>query len=361
MGMSHHSWPLTIRIIVFSCLIGVGAGVLGTALTTNYLSDYALQLSEVTQPIRLTQERPRALPKNYEDALVLLDDRALPTVGSLFSQASLGETGVSRSSSHIPVVMLTSDGWAIASKGAIGDLVHWQMHQCEIDQVVHEPRFGFEFIHCATSNAPVVNIADGYDIQLGDQLFVVSSSDDVLYTRVRTVVWGEAVASSDFPTRRILLTDAVPADVGSAVFNLYSELVGITIETDNGVVVLPFEHVSGAFKQVLESSTVITYPSLGVHGIDLARTVGVDKTISGSVHTGVMLYGARAIERGSSAQLAGLNVGDLILSVDGVVLNEAVSLDDLLAGYSAGDTASIGIERDGVQQELSVTLGELKL
>lgn len=358
MDMKNHSWPHTIRIIIFSCLIGGAAGVLGTALTTSYLSQYALSLGEVTQNLGLSQARPRTLPQSYLDALEKLEDQSLPAVGSLFTRANIPPSGVSVSESSATVVGLTSDGWSLSTDGRVGDMMHFGGQTCEVDEVREEPMLGLKFLHCAISNASVVDIAGGYGIQTGDQLFIVAHDTDIIFTQARNVVWGEAVRGSDEPSRRIVLTDHTLVNSGAAVFNVYGELVGIVETQEGGLHVIPFEHLSGAFRQVLESTQTITYPALGVRGIDLSRAVGVSEELSDGAHAGFVLYGSRAVASGSAAQKAGLVTGDVLLSVEGVMIDGTNALDDLIANYAVGDEIQIEFEREGTRQEITVTLGE---
>jgi hypothetical protein len=353
----NRSWPNTIRIIVFSCLIGGAAGVVGTALTTSYLSEYALQLGQLTQPLRVTQERPRALPESYEEALERLEDRALSAVGQSFKGSLVEEYGVSLNDASSSVIALTSDGWGLSIAGRIGDMAVWGTHICEIDEIIVEPMFGFQFVHCATSSVPVVDIAGGYGVSAGDQLFVVTSQQAFTFTYATSIVWGDSVRSSDVPSRRILLADE-GAQLGSAVFNVFGELVGVVDENSEVIV---FEHLSGAFNQVLQGAAIISYPALGVRGVDLARSAAVSEEVSQGLHAGFVLYGTRAVEWGSAGFDAGLLVKDIVLSVDGVSINRDVSMDDLIANYAPGDQIQIEIDRGGSRQEVSVTLGELEI
>ncbi|MBI4435639.1 PDZ domain-containing protein [Candidatus Uhrbacteria bacterium] len=357
--MTNHSWPQTIRIIVFSCLIGGAAGVLGTALTTSYLSDYAAQLGEVRQTLGLTQTRPRTLPQSYVDALERLEERSLPAVGSLFAASSVGEAGVSIFDSSVPVITLTSDGWMLAESGRLGDIVRFGAQECEVDDVVVEPLLGYVFLHCATSNMSVVDIVGGYGLAAGDQVFVAAQGHEVVFTQAREVVWGDGVRSSDIPSRRIRLTDV--AQDGAVVFNVFGEFIGVTQSGEEGMEVVPFEQLAGAFRQVLESVDSITYPSLGVRGIDLAHSAGVDEELSGGHQVGFLLYSPRAVAYGSAGYKAGLLVGDVLLSIDGVTINGTNALDDLLTSYSASDEIQIEIERNGDRQTVTVTLGELEI
>lgn len=358
MDMKNHSWPHTIRIILFSCLIGGAAGVLGTALTTAYLSEYAVELGEVTQNLGLSVPRPRTVPETYGQTLDVLQERALPSVGSLFAASSISETGISATQAQASVMALTSDGWILSESGRVGDVIAFAGQTCEVDDVFVEPMFGFVFLHCASNNRPVVDIASGYGIRAGDQLFVVTG-EEVIFTQARAVVWGETVRSSDIPSRRILLVDT--AKSGSAVFNVFGEFIGVTSQGAQTVEVIPFEYLQGAFRQVLESTKQITYPSLGVRGIDLSRAVGVDEELTDGRNEGFLLYGPRAVAYASAAADADLQMGDIIVSVEGVSVNSEYALDDLLAYYSVGDQVRIEIDRDEERQEVTVTLGELQL
>ena len=361
MGMKIASWPHIFSLILLSLVVGLGAGIIGTALTTDYLSEYAFGLSRLTEPLRLTQELPRVIPKNYEDALSLLEERALPAVGSLFEQAQITETGVPFSFSHTPAIALTSDGWLLTSQAVLGDIVQWQTQQCEIDKRINEPLTGFVFAHCQTNNVPVVNFGSGYDVAVGDQLFIVSAAGAVNVTSVSSVTWGaQSVESSDIPLRRIHVLSTSAFEHGSAVFNLFGDLVGVVSVVEDVTEIIPFEHFSAAFRQVLLPNELITHPALGLRGIDLARTVGVSPELSRGLRQGFLLYGVQTPEVAGVTPSRELLKGDIILAVEGVVIDTLISLDDLLVSYTVGDEVHLTIDREGVQQEVTVVLGELK-
>jgi hypothetical protein len=353
--MTNHSWPQTIRLILFSALIGGAAGVLTTALTTDALSQYALELGELTAPMRVTQERPRALPKSYEDSLARLEERALGAVGRLYRSVPSSAEGISVFASDTPIVLLTSDGWGLSASGAVGDTAVWGAFSCQVDQIVPEPMSAFVFVHCPTTSVPVVDIGSGYHLSAGDQLFLASGVGDVVFTQARAVVWGEAVRSSDTPSRRIELSTQGSALAGAAAFNVFGELVGFVTPGGEGIV--PFEYLAGAFRQVLEADGAIVYPRLGVTAVDLFRAVGVSTEVSRGLHAGATLWGARAVEKGSPASQAGLMVGDILLSIEGETINGNAALDDLVAKYAPGDEIRIEIDRAGARQEVAVILG----
>ena len=61
---------------------------------------------------------------------------------------------------------------------------------------------------------------------------------------------------------------------------------------------------------------------------------------------------------GSAAEAAGIQSGDLILAVDGTEVSSTDDLSSLINAYNAGDQATLTIQRDGEQLELTVTFGE---
>ncbi len=71
--------------------------------------------------------------------------------------------------------------------------------------------------------------------------------------------------------------------------------------------------------------------------------------------------GALVVEvmEGSGASAAGLQFGDLITAVNGVVIPDAQALRETLAGLSPGDTVTLTVHRgEGEPREVEATLGE---
>jgi membrane-associated protease RseP (regulator of RpoE activity) len=64
------------------------------------------------------------------------------------------------------------------------------------------------------------------------------------------------------------------------------------------------------------------------------------------------------VEAGSPAALAGLRVGDVLLSIDGEAVKSSWSLRDVIAPRQAGEVVSLEVIRDGSRQKLQATLAE---
>jgi serine protease Do len=63
------------------------------------------------------------------------------------------------------------------------------------------------------------------------------------------------------------------------------------------------------------------------------------------------------VAEGSPAQIAGLQVGDMIISLNGEPIKTGPQLSQILAGLPAGARANLLIARNGKRQNVTVILG----
>ena len=71
-------------------------------------------------------------------------------------------------------------------------------------------------------------------------------------------------------------------------------------------------------------------------------------------------YGVYIIEvnAGSGAEAAGLQAGDMFVSVDNTVVSSTAELTDIISQHQVGDVLSVQISRDRQLLTVDVTLGE---
>ncbi len=68
-----------------------------------------------------------------------------------------------------------------------------------------------------------------------------------------------------------------------------------------------------------------------------------------------------AVEPGTPAETAGLQVGDVVTAVDGEKVDPEHTLRDRLIAYEPGDTVTLAVLRDGQSQDIQATLDEPQL
>lgn len=150
-----------------------------------------------------------------------------------------------------------------------------------------------------------------------------------------------------------------PGNSGGGLFNMSGELIGIVNAKSSGEDIegIGFAIPSDIAKPVIEDIIKFGYVKgrvlLGVTTIDIldqytAMQYRVDRL-------GVYVY---SVGKGSDAEKAGLKSGDLLLSLDGVEIENQDQFSSLIQNHSVGDTISITVYRQGKDVTLSVTLTE---
>lgn len=107
------------------------------------------------------------------------------------------------------------------------------------------------------------------------------------------------------------------------------------------------------YESLVKTGKVVRgYLGIGIQDLnhDLAKSFGV-KGSNGAVVTDVKEEGP--------ADKAGIKQGDVILSYQGISVDDAVTLQRAVTRSAVGSKATVKVLRDGHEQELSVTLAEL--
>lgn len=151
-----------------------------------------------------------------------------------------------------------------------------------------------------------------------------------------------------------------PGNSGGPLFDLQGHVVGINTigipEAEQGVpaqglfFAIPANAAQRIVKQLIETGKVV-YPSLGIEDpVQLDNTIAAFNNLP--VSQGVLVSGVVA---GGPAERAGIKAGDIILAVDGQVIDAMHPLDDLLLMHAPGDRIELSIQ-GGARSQVAVTL-----
>ncbi len=150
---------------------------------------------------------------------------------------------------------------------------------------------------------------------------------------------------------------------GGPLFNLQGEVIGVNTLgipiSQGGVPVqgLFFAVPSNTVIQVAQQMIAqgfISSPYFGIGFASLNPQVSAVNEIP--VDFGVFI---RNVEPGGPAAEAGLQPNDIILAIDGTELSVNQTLSSLLLDYAPGDTVELTVLRQGQQQAISFTFGEV--
>jgi len=182
---------------------------------------------------------------------------------------------------------------------------------------------------------------------------------------------------SDGTEMNLLQTNAAinPGNSGGGLFDSEGKLIGIvnakvaSSSTEGLGFAIPVDNAKQVIADLMDLGYVTGRAYLGVYLQNVAiQSGGVDGYYGGGIQDFFgfggpsQSYETRVqvvqIVLGSAAEQAGIQAGDLILKVGDREVTTSSELSNAIAAYKAGDTATILIERNGVQSELTVTFGE---
>ncbi len=170
------------------------------------------------------------------------------------------------------------------------------------------------------------------------------------------------IATEDGESMNMLQTNCAinPGNSGGPLFDAYGRVVGIvtakftnasnSVSAEGLGFAIPIDDVKAMLSDIIAYGYVTGKPQLGV-------TVS---TVSSALRRYGIPAGAavEAVESGSCAEKAGIQVGDVITEFDGKAIASGDDLVTAVKTKRAGDTVNVTLTRQGESVNLAVTLDE---
>lgn len=371
-----------ILIIVLSVVFGLGAGIVGNLIISNLIPGSFVG-SPFYGEINLgSGQGQNIVIRDAKKIVIEQDDKAVEAINlvkgglvGIFKKISLPET--SSASAEINLadyyklgqevaegMIITSDGW-IVSKFTPESLNYAIITQDKkvylIDKIIKDSLTGFNFIHAAAKDLPVLKFAERSGIKSGQLALAVDWSGSSLLTTVsdeKSTDDNFLFFSDSFPDEIILANEFSKGFSGQFIFNLSGEVIGAL---DSIGKIRPISHLEGAINSLLKEKD-ISRPSLGVNYVDLSRLVNARSENNLEQYKNGALISKNlagvSVVKGSAAGKAGLKEGDIIISVEGVALDYNNNLTDVIQRLAAGSAVDVVYFRDGKEVEVIVRLGK---
>ena len=214
----------------------------------------------------------------------------------------------------------------------------------------------------SASNLPTVKIGDPNQSKVGQWVVAIGSPYGFDNTVTSGIISAKARSLPNENYTPFIQTDVPvnPGNSGGPLFNLQGQVIGINsmIYSQTG----GFQGLSFAIpideairvKDELVKTGHVSRGRLGVavQGVNqtLADSFGLQKPAGALVSS---------VDPGGPAAKAGLQAGDVILSVNGTPVNDSTDLPAQIAGMKPGTKATLDVWRDKSKKQMTVTLGSL--
>jgi len=366
------------RILVWAIIGGFVAGVLGSILVFFIV----LPVLKSQLPGVVTQKQEN-LTVNEESGIIAAVKKIQPVVVSIISTTNVmdffGE--VTQEQGGGSGVIISKDGLILTNKHVIEDataeykvvLADGRNFPAKI--VSTDPLNDLGVVKIAASDLPVAVLGDSDALQIGQRVVAVGNAlgefqntvtAGIVSATERTITAGTG-ASAEL-LEGLIQTDAAinPGNSGGPLINLEGQVVGINTaiaqEAQNIGFALPINQAKFAITSVLTKGKIIR-PYLGVRFVTITKQLAELEKLSrtaGALIISGSEAGAVAVAPNSPADKAGLKEGDIIVKIGDKVLSEKDTLAKVLTEFEPKSQVEITFVRNGVEQKVTVTLGELQ-
>jgi serine protease Do len=207
---------------------------------------------------------------------------------------------------------------------------------------------------------PVVKIGSASATRVGEWVLAIGSPYGFENSASAGIVSAKSRSLPDGSYVPFIQTDVAvnPGNSGGPLFNMAGEVIGINsqIYSRSGgyqglSFAIPIELAMNIQKQIVTNGKV-QRGRLGVTiqevNQSLADSFGLKKA------TGALV---NSVEKGSPADKAGLEAGDVITGINGREINSSGELPAIVAGMSAGEKANLQVWRKGASRQIEVSVG----
>ena len=223
-----------------------------------------------------------------------------------------------------------------------------------------DPQTDVAVLKIEAKNLPVVKTGDVNQLQVGEWVLAIGSPYGLENTATAGIVSAKGRSLPDDTSVPFIQTDVAvnPGNSGGPLFNDRGEVVGINSQIysrTGGFQGLSFSiPIDVAYKikdQILEHGKV-QHERLGV----TVQEVNQDLANSFKLETPTGALVA-SVEKGSAAERAGLQPGDVVRQINGKTIVSSGDLASMITLASPGDKLKLDVWRNGSPKELSTTLG----
>ncbi|MCS8036088.1 serine protease MucD [Pseudomonas aeruginosa] len=263
--------------------------------------------------------------------------------------------------------IISNDGYILTNNHVVADadeilvrLSDRSEHKAKL--IGADPRSDVAVLKIEAKNLPTLKLGDSNKLKVGEWVLAIGSPFGFDHSVTAGIVSAKGRSLPNESYVPFIQTDVAinPGNSGGPLLNLEGEVVGINSQIftrSGGFMGLSFAIPIDVALNVADQLKKAGKVSRGWLGVviqevnkDLAESFGLDKPSGALV--------AQLVEDGPAAK-GGLQVGDVILSLNGQSINESADLPHLVGNMKPGDKINLDVIRNGQRKSLSMAVGSL--
>ena len=266
--------------------------------------------------------------------------------------------------------ILTKDGYIVTNYHVVKDgetvkVTLYNGDEYEAKYVGGDEDYDIAVIKVEATDLQPVTLGDSSNLNVGDHVLAIGNPLGELTFSMSggMVSCVNRAINVDGTPFNMIQTDASinPGNSGGPLFNQYGEVVGIVSakysSTGNESVeglgfAIPINDVFAMIQDIMTNGYVTNKPYLGVTAGTMTEQMAAQYRYE--ITSGVFIY---SVEADSAADQAGLKMGDVITKVDDTAITSMEDLTVVKKQYSAGDTCTLTIYREGQETTVELTWG----
>ncbi|OPJ55420.1 serine protease HtrA [Alkalithermobacter paradoxus] len=354
-----------------SFFMGIIGAIIGSMLTLYLAPNLLIKEHNIDTTNEGSEQKTVIVNEIREESIYkTVAKKAMPSVVGITTVTVQKDFffGNRRSSGVGTGVIVNEKGYILTNSHVIGDgnaqtvsVLFFDGSKEEADVVWYDKTLDLAVIKVNKKDLDVAELGDSDSVEVGDIAIAIGNPLGLEFERSLTqgVISGlhRSIAISQTESIEDLMqTDASinPGNSGGPLLNSSGQVIGINtakIQSGEGLgFAIPINTAKPIVDQIIAKGE-FQRVYLGIKGVD----VGVFEQATGtklSVDEGIYIV---EVSRGTSAHIAGIRSGDVILEVGGKQIKNMSSLVRELYKYRPSDKAIIKINREGKTMNVEVT------
>lgn len=347
------------------------ASVMAQNISGQSQDDETLEAAQSSSTKHFSIEDAAMLPDGEEkEALSVVDivkkvSPATVAIRAEVSYSAYGQTGIAEGSGT--GFIISENGYIVTNSHVIDGankvevLIPGHKDYIEAQVVGNDARTDMAVLQVSETNLPIVTMGDSDSLEVGELAVAIGNpfGDLAGTVTVGVISAQDRTVSIQGSTYSLLQTDASinSGNSGGPLVNSYGEVIGITnakVSEGEGIgFAIPVNDIKSIIEDLVNNGYVKGRPIIGV------SVVTVDAATAQTYGWPTGAY-VREIIKDGAADLAGIEVGDIIVEIEGSKIDTAEAVSEIRNDHEVGEKITIVIYRNGETQEKTLTLQEAK-